>query len=502
MEIPFEGGIIDSIDLKAMLVSRGVKVAARVYRKFGGTVRLFTDPLTCNTVIFPDGTIVQLTDLAFHMAYIRSAMSWDMLKQVRYLSEMKTPFRLDLDSDGLPALWNGPEKLVNVTFPPATAFYNQKTRSGLPFIGNAVLQGLDWLSFQLLWKCDYACAGEPCQYCYSGGELHNLKKKKKPMPVYPTPEDVADIVEYAMMTEKQANSLQITGGSTFNVSAECDRILAMLEAIDRRVGRANIPGEILIYTTPPADPSLVDPLFAAGADRLSMSLEIWDEQLAARIMPGKMRFTGRQRHLDALDHVVEKHGRGRACSNFIIGLEPAESMLEGAEFVAARGIVPIASVWIPFGRPVLGSMRAPGLDYYRKVKEGLARIYLDYGLIPPGAKGLNVCMCRDIYLNYSDKAQPSDGALGLLNEDTPAKGLNARDIRILGADCDACRVLERNTRNVVRDLALTATVTRIDDIFEIMAAGIVATPTLMIDGRVVTRGRVPEDAEIRQLLSQ
>ena len=47
-----------------------------------------------------------------------------------------------------------------------TDFYQQKTTTGLPFLGNAVLQGTEWLSFQLLWKCDFACAGYPCQYCY------------------------------------------------------------------------------------------------------------------------------------------------------------------------------------------------------------------------------------------------------------------------------------------------------------------------------------------------
>ena len=130
---------------------------------------------------------------------------------------------------------------------------------------------------------------------------------------------------------------------------------------------------------------------------MSMSLEIWDERIARVVMPGKMRYTSRRRHLDCLEYVAGAYGPGRACSNFIIGLEPAESCLAGAENLAARGIVPIASVWIPFGRPVLGSMRAPDLPFFKKVKIGLARIYERYGLEPPGGTGLNVCMCRDVH---------------------------------------------------------------------------------------------------------
>lgn len=115
-------------------------------------------------------------------------------------------------------------------------------------------------------------------------------------------------------------------------------------------------------------------------------------------MPGKMRHTGRERHLKALEYIAAAYGPNKACSNFIVGLEPIESLLEGAEYVASRGVVPIASVWIPFGRPVLGSMRPPGLDYYRQAKEGLAALYDKYKIIPPGGSGLNVCMCRDVFL--------------------------------------------------------------------------------------------------------
>ncbi len=398
MNYNLENAIIDSVVLKALLISRGVKVSNKVYSKFSKNFRLSTNPMECNTIILPDQTIVQLTDLAFHMDYIKSAISWNTLKQLKYLSQIKTSFRLDLDESGSASIFYKKQKVTIVTFPKAIDFYKQYTSTGIPYIGNAVLQGTQWLSFQLLWKCDYACAGEPCQYCYSGGELENLIKRKKKLPRYPTPEDVAEIVEYVFINEKYADSIQITGGSTFNVHAECDKIKAILDAINIRVGRENIKGEILIYTTPPKDPRLVDQLFEAGADKIAMSLEIWDEELAKKIMPGKMKHTGRQRHLDALEYIAAKYGKNKACSNFIIGLEPAESVLEGAEYLASKGIVPIASVWIPFGRPVLGSMKAPGMEYYKKVEDGLAEIYSKYGVIPPGAKGLNVCMCRDIYM--------------------------------------------------------------------------------------------------------
>ena len=99
--------------------------------------------------------------------------------------------------------------------------------------------------------------------------------------------------------------------------------------------------------------------------------------------------------MEALQYISERYGAGRAFSNFIIGIEPFETLKEGAVYLAERGIIPTASVWMPMGRPVNGSMQAPGVEYYQK-----AELYQKYNLEPSGARGLNVCIERDIW-NYS-----------------------------------------------------------------------------------------------------
>jgi hypothetical protein len=409
---------IDSVELKMLLISRGVHVSDEIYRTFKDKARLSKNPLECNTIKLPDGTLVQLSDLAFHMDYIKSVINWNTISRLKYLPQLRTDFALKIDNNGQPVLYFKQQPITPIQFVDRSDFYKQRTTSGLPFLGNAVLQGSEWLSFPLLWNCDYAWQGEPCQYCFSGGELAASARRRKPAPKYPTPDDVADIVEYAIRKERCATSIQITGGSSFNHRVELDTIKTILQAIDRRVGRKNIPGEILLYVTPPKHPESVDALFEAGADRVACSLEIWNEALAQKIMPGKMKYTGRQRHLDCLHYIAARYGKNRACSNFIIGLEPLDSVLEGAEYLASKGIVPIASVWIPFGRPVLGSMQTPDLPYYRQFKHELARIYRQYGIIPPGGRGLNVCVCRDIYLNTDEAASDGKRVCGSISEIT------------------------------------------------------------------------------------
>ncbi|MDR1821875.1 MAG: hypothetical protein LBQ91_05510, partial [Oscillospiraceae bacterium] len=266
-----------------------------------------------------------------------------------------------------------------------------KTSGGLPFIGNAVLQGLDWVSFQCLWPCEFASSGRPCEFCFSGAEHQALAAKNKPLPCAVSADDVHEIVRYAQ-ENCGASAVQLTGGSTFDGRREAEHIrayLAALSGLDLE--------ELLLYITPPSDTAAVDEYFSLGASRIACSLEVWDTEHAGRITPGKIECTTRRRHLDILEYTAEKFGAGTAFSNFIIGLEPFESLQEGAEYLAERGIIPSASVWMPMGRPVMGSMNAPELDFYRRVIDLFGELYERYKLEPAGCCGLNVCIERDIW---------------------------------------------------------------------------------------------------------
>lgn len=389
---------IDSIELKCLIVSRGLKVEKSIYKHFSGNFRLDMNPLTCNCLILSDGTIVQLTDMGFHLQYLGGMLSWSNLKLLKYASDLGTPFRLALE-EGKPALFYENKLIDFITFPKKTDFFTKKTSTGVPFIGNAVLQGIDWVAFQCLWYCEYAAAGKPCQFCFSGADFEALAKKGKPQPKAISASDVGEIVKYAI-DKVGCNSIQITGGSTFNGSSENKYICSYLEAINSITGRSNISGEILLYITPPENAAFIDRYFSLGADRIACSLEVWDEVLAKEITPGKTEFTTRERHLKALEYTAEKYGPGKAFSNFIIGLEPFETLKKGALYLAEHGILPTASVWMPMGKPVMGSMKAPDIEYYRKVKELFAEIYCKYNLEPAKCSGLNVCIERDIW-NYS-----------------------------------------------------------------------------------------------------
>jgi len=75
------------------------------------------------------------------------------------------------------------------------------------------------------------------------------------------------------------------------------------------------------------------------------------------------------------------------------------------------------------------------------------------------------------------------------------------EIKVLGTGCKKCKTLEDLTKQAVSESGLDATVIKVEDMLEIMKLGVLTTPALVVDGKVVVKGRVPSVAEIKEILS-
>jgi small redox-active disulfide protein 2 len=74
-------------------------------------------------------------------------------------------------------------------------------------------------------------------------------------------------------------------------------------------------------------------------------------------------------------------------------------------------------------------------------------------------------------------------------------------VKILGPGCANCKTLERATREAIELLGLDATVEKVEDYPTILGYGVMSTPGLVVDEKVLVSGRVPKTAEITQLLT-
>ncbi|MGE5561520.1 MAG: thioredoxin family protein [Chloroflexota bacterium] len=75
------------------------------------------------------------------------------------------------------------------------------------------------------------------------------------------------------------------------------------------------------------------------------------------------------------------------------------------------------------------------------------------------------------------------------------------DIKVLGPGCANCVKLDKLVHEATQALGIEASIEKVTDMSGIMAYGVMRTPGLVIDGKVVAYGRVPALAEIKQWLA-
>jgi len=75
-------------------------------------------------------------------------------------------------------------------------------------------------------------------------------------------------------------------------------------------------------------------------------------------------------------------------------------------------------------------------------------------------------------------------------------------IKILGSGCPKCKKLEKNAREAVEQAGVQAEVEKVTDMNDIMDYGVMMTPALVIDEKVVSAGRVLSAKKIVEILNQ
>lgn len=71
-------------------------------------------------------------------------------------------------------------------------------------------------------------------------------------------------------------------------------------------------------------------------------------------------------------------------------------------------------------------------------------------------------------------------------------------IKILGSGCPNCIRLEANTKKALEELKIKADVEKVTDIGKIMSYGIMSTPALVINEKIVSYGKVLSSEEIKK----
>jgi small redox-active disulfide protein 2 len=73
-------------------------------------------------------------------------------------------------------------------------------------------------------------------------------------------------------------------------------------------------------------------------------------------------------------------------------------------------------------------------------------------------------------------------------------------IEVLGTGCTKCNKLYEATKEAVQRSGVSAEITKVDDLAQIMKYRVLVTPALVVDGKVVVSGKVPSPEEIGKFL--
>ena len=74
------------------------------------------------------------------------------------------------------------------------------------------------------------------------------------------------------------------------------------------------------------------------------------------------------------------------------------------------------------------------------------------------------------------------------------------EIKVLGSCCKNCQDLEKNVKKALEECGKDVSLEKVTDIKEILKYGVMKTPALVIDEKVVISGRVPTVKEIKEII--
>ena len=75
------------------------------------------------------------------------------------------------------------------------------------------------------------------------------------------------------------------------------------------------------------------------------------------------------------------------------------------------------------------------------------------------------------------------------------------EMKVIGEGCEKCDKLYENTCLAVKELGLEVSIDKVEDLMDIVRLGVMTTPSVMVDGKLIISGRVPKVKEIIKLLN-
>ena len=220
---------------------------------------------------------------------------------------------------------------------PTPEFAARKTPRGISMCAIAQVRG-SYATVALGGGCGLGFEGRACAFCL-GREL-----TEKAGEVWAV-DDVIEALRGAF-DEGAAEAVHLQVGYFPGDDAGVGQLAPYLEAIHRHFDTM-----VAVTMHPPAALRAIDLTYASGVDALSYNLEAADAETMARHFPGRARFFGRPRYIEALAHAARVFPSGAVWSELEIGLSPVSAIRTAIDELAQIGVLPLLGVAPASERP-------------------------------------------------------------------------------------------------------------------------------------------------------
>ena len=267
----------------------------------------------------------------------------------------KSPFTVQ-EEDGNFFLAEGGKRIFKLDFQKRAKFYSENTSDGIPmrWIANYNSNGTTRVSYSN--QCSLQDKGLDCKFCHGEpARNHNGLADQ-----FKNPRQIAETYKKAIELDGSKH-FQLTGGF-IPERREVEYYLDVAEAM-HDVGIEDLHANACVGC--PLDLSAYDRYKEAGFKTVASNIEIWDEGIFKAICPGKELECGGHKHwIEGLQYAAKVFGFGNVGTNFVAGLEPKSSLLEGIDYLAGYGVVPNLSVFHAVPGSDLWLHRAPEVEWY------------------------------------------------------------------------------------------------------------------------------------------
>jgi hypothetical protein len=317
--------------------------------------------------------------------------------EIRVLGSGDSPWHVEGDRErGYLLIDDRDGRQVPIEFEPLDPWMTTKTVDGLLLAKAGLQTHGDMLVINVAPGCEYFLhkhEGDSmrCRFCAYGAPDERTAPLGQVAGQVEIPERTLERMAqglHAVVSQTTIRHIYLVGGSLTDARLEGERFLQLARFV-KRENRYGIPVALGSGALP--DDQIEQFHRERLVDHVCFNLEMWSEPLFAKVCPGKNRYVGYQRWIEALETAVGLWGRGHVYSAMVAGIEldpeygmtweeAARLALEGAEDLCSRGIIPIYSLMWPSGGRDRPDYHVRIRSYFEALNLGYQQIRARHGL--------------------------------------------------------------------------------------------------------------------------